>query len=77
MKATLLTFISILIFSLSGICQSDAQNIKGLSFSKALFISLTAEKMRDYVAVDTTITIEKGKVWNITSCKSFMVNNPN
>jgi len=75
MKAILLTIISILVFSISGICQSSAPNIKGLTFSKAFFISLTAENLRDYVAIDSTITIEKGKVWNVTSCKSFMVNN--
>ena len=38
------------------------------------YISLKSEKMRDYKAIDTTIIIEKGKVWNITASKSFMVN---
>ena len=75
MKIILLTIISILVFSINGRSQSSAPNIKGLTFSKAFFISLTAENLRDYVAIDTTIIIENGKVWNVTSCKSFMVNN--
>ena len=74
MKTILLTIITTLVFSINGICQSSTSNIKGLTFSNAFFISLTAENLRDYVAIDTTITIEKGKVWNVTSCKAFMVN---
>jgi len=74
MKTILLTIASVLVFAVSGICQSNTINIKGLAFSEAFFISLTTDQMRNYIAFDTTITIEKGKVWNITSCKSFMVN---
>jgi len=74
MKTLLITILSIFAFTISGICQSEAAGINGLKFSKAFFISLTADNMRDFVAFDTTITIEKGEVWNVTSCKAFMVN---
>ena len=55
------------------ISQISNNKINGLEFSKAFFISMKSDNLRDYVAIDTTIIIEKGKVWNITSSKSFMV----
>jgi len=48
--------------------------IDGLKFSKAFFISMSSGKLSDFIAIDTTIIIEKGKVWKITSSKSFMIN---
>ena len=53
--------------------QEDQTRINGLKFSKAFFISLKAYDIKSNVAIDTQIKIEKGKVWNVTSVKSFMI----
>ena len=74
MKKYILNFLFIIFFSSSIFGQLPENNIKGLKFSKALFISLESNKMRESIAFDTTLVIKKNKVWNITSVKAFMVN---
>jgi hypothetical protein len=77
MKSILLCFTLALSLQYVGVCQNKEGKIDGLKFSKAFFVSLKTYELRDYEACDTTIVIEKGKVWNITSSKSFMVNDDN
>jgi len=57
--------------ALSG--QSD-NNIKGLKFSKAFFVSIKSEQKKAFVGLDTTIVVERGRVWNVTSIKAFKIN---
>jgi hypothetical protein len=74
MKPAGLLMIFLLTFQLAGNGQSIDQNINGLKFSKAFFISMSVDKLRDFVAIDTTIKVPKGRVWNVTAVKAFMVN---
>lgn len=53
-------------------CQSS-ETPNGLKFSKAIFNSFQASKTRDYINVNDSIVIPEGKVWCITSVKSFML----
>jgi len=73
MKKIILSLLFLYAFTLYA--QNDVlqQNINGLKFSKAIFISGSAEVMDNHIVFDIPITIEKGKVWNITSSQSFMV----
>jgi hypothetical protein len=48
-------------------------NVSGLKFSKAIFLTLTTPRNRTFTPGDTTFVIGKGKVWNITSANSFMI----
>jgi len=71
---TLILFVSI-IFCLNSVIlgQNSGNPTNGLVFSKAFFISLSSNELKNFVAVDTTFIIESGKVWNVTSTKSFML----
>ena len=45
----------------------------GLVFSEAFFIELTAEQSNDYIAIDTTLQVEKGTVWMISDAKAWKI----
>lgn len=74
MKKNIIILTIILSLSLSVMGQTNKNSIDGLKFSKAFFHSFRTDKLRDYIAIDTTITIEKGKVWYVSDVKAFMVN---
>ena len=73
MKAFHSFFLFIFLLHFSANCQSQGSNVNGLKFSKAIFLSLKSDRLKNYIAIDTTIIVEKGKVWKITSAKSFIV----
>ncbi len=71
MKKLTRLFLIFLLFPTGSISLIAQDNLK---FSKALFIEMNSDKLKEFVAIDTTITVPEGKVWKITSTKTFMRN---
>lgn len=66
MKTILLITLCILTFN------GSAQ--EGLKFSNVFYVPLLSDKVSDFIAKDTMITVPIGKVWQITNAKVFMTN---
>jgi len=45
----------------------------GLVFSDAFFIEMASAQSYDFIAVDSTIQVEKGMVWMITDARAFRI----
>jgi len=58
---------------LSQILNGQDLSKKGLVFSDAFFLELTAIGSRDFIAIDSTFQVDQGKVWMISSVKAYRI----